>query len=153
MRGGARGAHGLRRVLISAGARAYERGGSSAGGGAVDAVFPGGGAARASCRVFGALMAVLVQGVASAAAGRRAASGARILRGASPARGRAAPRSPIIRDDVEVQAVRVGGGHGVRSRMVAVVAAICFVLGQPSTNRRQARRWASGCLGLPETIF
>ena len=35
----------------------------------------------------------------------------------------------------------------VRSRMVAVVAAICFVLGQPSTNRRQARRWASGCLG------
>ena len=53
----------------------------------------------------------------------------------------------FIRDAVEVEVIRVGGGHGraLQNRGSGGCHFCCW--GKASTNRRQARRRASGCLG------
>ena len=131
--------------------------GRPAGGGAADAVFPGGGAARASCSVFGAY-----DGGAGAVrrVGRRrfraaAANAARALfaRRFSSTRTRRAALAKLFAMTSRSTLFASAAATAVRSRMVAVVAAIFLFWGSP---RRIVARRVGGRLAasaLPETIF
>jgi hypothetical protein len=131
--------------------------GASAGGGAVDAVFPGGGAARASGSVFGAYDG-------GAGAGRRVGGGRRRFRAAaanaaravfarrfSSTRTRRAALANLFAMASRSTFFASAAATAVRSRMEAVVAAIFWFWGSP---RRIVARRVGGRLAvsaLPET--